>query len=55
MEDFSTYKELTRKLKIITASTPEETTLKAQKFEKDHNVIEVKQSTGNIVFVFYLE
>ncbi len=46
--------EVFKKLKII-LGTEEEVTKQAQEFEKNHNVVNIKQYSVNTVFIFYLE
>jgi hypothetical protein len=55
MDDFSKYKEIYKKLKIIRGDDQEKIMKQLEEFEKAHNVIDVKQGNDKMMFVFYLE
>ncbi|GLC32891.1 hypothetical protein [Clostridium omnivorum] len=44
-----------RKVKVITGKDNEEVTRRAAEFEKLHNVVDSKQYTENVKFLFYME
>lgn len=44
-----------RKVKIITGKDTEEVTRRAAEFEKLHNVVDSKQPTEKVKFLFYME
>lgn len=54
-EDFTKYQEVYKKLKILRAESWEQLVKKLDEFEKTHNVIDIKNGTDKMMFVFYVE
>lgn len=55
MDDITKYKEVYKKLKILRGDNQEKIFKQLEEFEKNHNVIDVKQGNDKMMFVFYLE
>jgi len=55
MEDFTKYRELQKKLKILRADNQEELIKKLEEFQATHKIEDIKQTVPTMMFVFYLE
>lgn len=49
------YRPVSKKVKILTADSQEKLIKQLEQFEKDHVVIDIKQHTAKMMFVFYTE
>jgi hypothetical protein len=53
--NFENYKEVYAKVKVITAKTKEMLSVKVREFKKNHSIVGEKETSGNTIFLFYLE
>jgi hypothetical protein len=49
------YRLVSKKVKIITADSQEKLMKQLEQFEKEHMIIDIKQHTAKMMFVFYTE
>lgn len=52
---FETYKDYEQKIKIIKGNDEADAQWKVEKFKKAHKIVEIKQYSPLMIFIFYVE